>query len=483
MGWFQQKKGNARTEPVRLDPLDTVLVEFMPSYPWTVRDACEGTQIFGQNGSGKTSGSGQAIAKAFLRSGFGGLVLTAKTDERELWERWAGETGRMSDLVVFSPESGHSFNFLNYESRRPGGGGGLTFNLVNLFQEVMQVGNRKRGDGTDGFWIDAMNELLTNAIDLALLARGKITFDEIYQIIQSAPTSMAQTQDESWLESSFCADCLFSVHKRKAELAEEVTSDFGVIKDYWLCRYPELAPETRSAVVQTFTGMANPFLRHPFKRLFCQKTSLVPDLSMAGKIILLDFPVKEYANLGKFSQVLFKYIWQRAVERRDVAAHPVPVFLWADEAQFFVTSNDTKFQSTARSKRACTVYLTQSLPGYHAELGGGDVAKASVESLLTNLSTKIFHANGERSTNTFAADSIGQSLHDRSSWNVGEADKQKGPSAGGSEQMGYDIPPQAFTQLRCGGPHNSCQVDAVIFKSGSNWPRPYARVSFDQQEQ
>lgn len=35
---------------------------------WRVRDACEGTQIFGTTTtvSGKTSGSGQAIAKAFL---------------------------------------------------------------------------------------------------------------------------------------------------------------------------------------------------------------------------------------------------------------------------------------------------------------------------------------------------------------------------------------------------------------------------------
>ena len=44
---------------------------------WTLKDAFEGTQIFGSTGSGKLSGSGKAIALAFLESYLGGLVLTA----------------------------------------------------------------------------------------------------------------------------------------------------------------------------------------------------------------------------------------------------------------------------------------------------------------------------------------------------------------------------------------------------------------------
>ena len=68
---------------------------------WTIGDACEGTQIFGATGSGKTTGSGQAIAKAFLRNNFGGLVLTAKTDECDVWKKYCRETNRIDDLIVF----------------------------------------------------------------------------------------------------------------------------------------------------------------------------------------------------------------------------------------------------------------------------------------------------------------------------------------------------------------------------------------------
>jgi len=45
---------------------------------WRIKDACEGTMIFGGTGSGKTSGSGRALATSFLSAGFGGLVLCAK---------------------------------------------------------------------------------------------------------------------------------------------------------------------------------------------------------------------------------------------------------------------------------------------------------------------------------------------------------------------------------------------------------------------
>ena len=61
---------------------------------WTIRDAVRGVQIFGGIGSGKSSGSGRTFAKAFLKNGFGGLVLCAKPDERQNWEQLAKEAGR-----------------------------------------------------------------------------------------------------------------------------------------------------------------------------------------------------------------------------------------------------------------------------------------------------------------------------------------------------------------------------------------------------
>jgi hypothetical protein len=167
--------------------LDTPLLHFSdhPQDAWRIRDACEGTQIFGATGSGKTSGSGRALARAFLQNDFGGLVLCAKIDEPELWFRYAEETGRRRDLIQLSHEQ---FNFLHYEANRPGAGAGQTENLVGLFMQVAEIANQRHGYATaDLYWERAVKQLLRNAVDLLAIARGTITLPELFEIIRTAP--------------------------------------------------------------------------------------------------------------------------------------------------------------------------------------------------------------------------------------------------------------------------------------------------------
>lgn len=50
--------------------LTTPLLKLSAQAAWTLADACEGTIIFGGNGSGKKpTGSGEDIAKSFLDRG------------------------------------------------------------------------------------------------------------------------------------------------------------------------------------------------------------------------------------------------------------------------------------------------------------------------------------------------------------------------------------------------------------------------------
>ncbi|RYG29513.1 hypothetical protein EON81_26545 [bacterium] len=166
---------------------------------WTVSDAFQGTQVFGSTGSGKSSGSGKAIARSFLESNFGGLVLIAKTDERKVWEDYAAATNRTRDLLVFSQDSHHRFNFLNYEKSRDGKGAGNTENLVNLFWSVLEVADRRSGGGSEAsYWGRALKQLLRNAIDLLVIATGQIDLSYLYRIITSAPNSPAQAVDDEW---------------------------------------------------------------------------------------------------------------------------------------------------------------------------------------------------------------------------------------------------------------------------------------------
>jgi hypothetical protein len=57
----------------------------------------------GENGSGKSSGSGHHVARAMLGYGFGGIILTVKPEECQLWKNHAAETGRTPDLIIVEP--------------------------------------------------------------------------------------------------------------------------------------------------------------------------------------------------------------------------------------------------------------------------------------------------------------------------------------------------------------------------------------------
>ena len=87
---FGQNEQTGRAEPPIRWPLDLPLVRFSrrDEDVWTLRDACQGVLIMGENGSGKTSGSGELLARKYLEAGFGGLVLCFKTDEAALWQRY-----------------------------------------------------------------------------------------------------------------------------------------------------------------------------------------------------------------------------------------------------------------------------------------------------------------------------------------------------------------------------------------------------------
>lgn len=451
----------------------------MPQNWWCLRDAFEGVQIFGGTGSGKSSGSGQAIARAFMDANLGGLVLTAKTDEVLTWKNYAKTAQRERDLIIVEPGGPHRFNFLQYELKRPGAGAGHTESLVQLFCSVLEAAERKQGQGgNDAYWQRTLKQLLRNSIDLAVMATDDVDLPSLYRIITSAPRTPEEAESEKWRKQSACFTLLEVAAGR---VKPDRMPDLELTRDYWLMEFPSLAHETRSIIVSTFTSMADCFLRGLLRNLFCSDVTFRPEDSFAGKVIILNLPVKEFNELGQFAQVLFKFIWQRAVERRipagidrNVAEATIrPVFLWADESQFFVNSYDALFQSTARSSRACTVYLTQNLPSYQSAFGGGN-ARSDTECFLGNLQTKIFHANGDPVTNNWAADSIGKSRQVQIYGGLSEGAARAGPpglsqNAGGSLIFEFVVQPQEFTMLRTGGADSDYSVDGIIFQGGRRW--------------
>lgn len=474
--------------------LTATLLRWSKYDAFSLADAFEGSLILGATGSGKSTGSGQAIALAYLKAGFGGLVLTAKAGEAALWKSYCRKARRSRDLYIFKPSGKWRFNFLDYELRRPGKGAGLTENIVHLFSECLQVAERQSGQGgreDEGYWRRALHQLLRNTVDLLVMAKGAITVSDLYRIIVTAPTSAAQVSSDGWKKQSFCFECLRAADANRKTKSQQ--RDFDIVTDYFLAEFPNLSDKTRSVIVSTFTSMVDVLNRGVLSELFSGHTNLTPDAIDKGAIIVIDLPVKEFAQVGQFAQVLWKVAFQRAMERRNLRGKPRPVFLWADECQFFTTSYDQQFQTTCRAARVATVYLTQSISNLYAALGGNDLGKSQTDSLVGNLNLKCLHANGDPVTNEWAATLIGRcrqflvnsnsSQQQQGGWNpLGYA---QGPttSAGVSETIDFEVQPRRFTTLRRGGRANRKQVDGILFAGGkifSTTGRTWMPVTFRQ---
>lgn len=468
--------------------LDKPLFNWTDLDPFTARQAFEGVGIFGSIGSGKTSGSGQTIALKYLQSGFGGIVLCAKEEELELWQHYTELTGRSDDLVVLGHGSKESFNFLDYESKRSDVGGGITHNIATVLMTVIRAGELEGDEKDKVFWDGTLRLLLVNAINLAMMVRQDLNFRDISKIISTAPTSNDDLENPVWRSNSFCFRCL----KRGAQIVNLLTSSQAYadeqyetmkkIEDFFLTTWLNLSFRTRSIVEQMFQNFSARFLSEPLYSIFSNKTTISPDDTIEGKIIVLNLPYLIFGQAGRDGQILFKYIWQRAMQRRKIVANSRPVFLWADEAHLFLHNHDVDHQSTARSYRACTVYISQNLPNYYIHAGAGQQGRNRIEALLGNLGTKIFHANSCIQTNHYAADTLGKMRGWKSSQgaNYGE---NFSFNEGASEDVEYVMQPAEFATLKTGGEYNQYQTEAVVHKQGAPFrfsQANYIRKLFNQ---
>jgi type IV secretory pathway TraG/TraD family ATPase VirD4 len=478
--------------------LSTPLLSFSKRDQLTIGRAFEGIAIFGAIGSGKSSGSGRCIALSMLAAGYGFLVLCAKSDEAAMWEEYARQTGRLADFVRFRADGTLRFDPFFHELVRKGEGAGHTENIVGLLSTLLEIADRNTGQGgggreDEGYWKRALRQLLRNLVDLLVLAKGTVSVPDLYRLVVTAPTSLDNVRSAEWRQQSFLFQCMAEADKQSKTTRQQ--HDFEIVADYFMLEFPGLSDKTRSVIVSTFTSMVDVLNRGLLRELFCNGTNISPEATEEGKIIVVDIPVKEYGDVGLFAATLWKYAWQKSIERRNVVTSPRPVALWCDEAHTFLTSYDMQFQTTCRAARAATVLLSQNLSNYYAMLGGSEKGKAVADSLLGNLNLKIFHANGDHVTNEWMAAMIGRSrqlVGNSSSTSSVPTDAVSAAlgigmpqiSAGVSEIYEFEVQPAICTTLRTGGPANGWLVDSIIFSNGVCFQatgRPYLFCTISQK--
>jgi len=252
------------------------------------------------------------------------------------------------------------------------------------------------------------------------LAGVEVSLSLLRSIVNSAPLSAAQAKDPKWEADGDCATILRGADETTAKKEDaEARADYEETKTYWTKEFPNLSEKTRSIIVLTLSMLVRPLVTRPLRRLFSSNTNITPEDTFEGKIIIVDLPIQEYRLAGKIANHVWKYCFQVAVLRRMQPRDGTflrPVFLWADEAQNFVSNFDAEYQAVARSAGGCTVYLTQNRESYRRVLKDDD----SVDSLLGNLQAKFFCQN-TGGTNKWASEIMGERWQKISSTNVGQS--------------------------------------------------------------
>ncbi len=462
--------------------LEQPLMMLSPYDPWTISDATQGTFCAGSTGSGKSSGTLNTISKAFLRRGFGGLWLTSTPEERATVVDYCKATGRLGDLIIIEPNSPqpHQLNFMDWESRQGNEGMGLAENLVVLMTQVNRIIQDKQQKSGEAFWENAQAELLRACCDTLLLAQGKVTLEDVRELIANAPLTEEMVKKDEWMYR-FTGTKIWEAQQNARTPQQQ--HDFEMIERYWTKEFARLNPRTRSAVVSAVTGNFDQLQHGLAWNMMASETTITPDVTYKhGAILLLNLPIQEYFEVGRIIQNIWKFCFQRQILRRNTNEYPRPVFLIADEAHYFVNASgfDTSFQAVARRARCATLMLTQNISQLQSKLG-----KEETASWLGNFQTQVFHAQSDVETNQYAANLIGQNYQMASSYGTSRpGDGDPTMTAGGSEQTRYKVMPAEFTVLRKGGYANNLQVDGILYQGGRIFQTTrdtYSRIIFDQR--
>ncbi len=477
------------------DPWDlsAPLLEWADDVPWRVGSAAMGTMIFGSTGSGKSTGSLAAICNAQLRAGFGGLFLTTKLEDRDTYIKYVRDAGRMDDLLIFSPDNWLRYNFIAEERAQSKDGIALVENLTALLMAVTELGERSGSGGSSGgdserfFRLEA-TRLARNGLLALVLSRDVITIPDLHKLITSAAVSLEQVTSESWQQGSFCFACLRAADD--APKSESMRADFDLALTYFLNEWPALSARTRSVVQSTLTSSTDLLSRGAARDMLSSPTSNIsPTDCYEGAIIIADFPVLLYHDIGQLIQVILKFAWQRAHARRDISVNHRPTFIVADEAQMLLVDADQQFQAISRSTRTAVVYATQSISGMIDAMGGTG-AEPKVHALLGNLQTRICHQQSDIRTVQYMQELIGHSRQLMMTGNQShEADwlaplmgQTSGGSAGFSETFEHEIHAADLHSLAKGGPPH-WMTEALVYEGGRRFlgGKRWLRAGFPQR--
>ncbi|MDR3620476.1 MAG: TraM recognition domain-containing protein [Paludisphaera borealis] len=321
------------------------------------------------------------------------------------------------------------------------------------------------------------------------MATGKCPISSIYNVLVSAPLTKADLNSDAWQAHSFCAYCL-----REGEARAGSDRDFILCRNFFVHEWIATAERQRTTGLSMITNICDKFLTGQIADMLCGETTVSPrDILDRGAVIACDTPILTYGAVGRYCNVAWKILTQRAALMRDASTYLRPACIWADEAQLFTSEADARVQAVSRKYKLINISLTQSIPLLKGEMGGGPKADQQALAWLGNHSTKIFCGNSDMDTNRYCSALCGSEWVDVQGGSMpsrqGEYDLVEDalgrptgniPSISWNSQRLPTLQPEDFTRLRREDGH----VQTVIFRNGLVFPdgRTWAERWFDQNQ-
>lgn len=450
-------------------PLDTPLLLFEAA-EWTIRDACEGTVILGSTGGGKSSSSAHTVAEAFTREGFGGLIPTVKEAEVAEWLDRAERFGRSGDVRLVAPGSGWRFNFLHYLASHSDPRVREARHIARVFITIAEILNPgDAGKSHDGFWARSLEALVNNLMIIFVACAEPFSVFDLGAFVRAAPRSADEVASLKWAQREDFAGRIRRAKNLTAGTPQERAVNHAIV--WWMKDFAEQPEVTRGGVLMAFSGLVDVFNSPELFETYCSDTTVTPEQIFDGALVVVGFPLKLHPTTGIVAGAIWKTLFQQAVERRAGTHLDTcrPVFGFYEEGQLYLAREDAQFQATCRSARCATVFITQNLPGLWARFPGGQ-APHVVGNFLGNLNTLIAHFNTDGLTNQWVSERIGKSRRTRTTTSTSTPDGllsllgqgQASDSTSVGSEYDFNIPPDRFLKLRCGGPQNAFEVDAYV---------------------
>lgn len=434
--------------------LDHVMYKWCDGTRHTIREFLKSAAIFGQTGSGKSSGSNLAFVRMILSlRNSGGLVLGSKPEDREWWVRQFRKCGRIRDLIIFAPDQPYRCNFIDFEMKNGADAMSLT-QFITVTGECLDADTQKG----ERFWEQGTRRQIYNAIVALMLSGEELSIPNIQRFISTAAYSELQLQSPSY-QAGF-----FNQVMQKAAAATKNAiqdGDFLQCVDYWGGEFLHMDEKPRSSITAGTMNILHAYNTGIARQLFSTTTNVSPADMEHGKWIFVDLPLDSYGVSGKIGMHGFKLVTQRYILRRRAKPTSPVICIHCDEAGDVTNSMDAPFLAKCRSHNGCMIFLAQSIHSYF-----GEMQKEKAKALMTNFGIKCFHTVGDSETARYASDLLGK--YEASKVNVsprGDLDDEANCNIHTSWE---DIlQPNAFMSgLRSGGRANRYCVDGLVIKSG-----------------